>query len=1089
MDIDSLYDTIAKQQTILNSRDRDWRPTVMPLSNNQTPVMPMQITGSLVYDNTPNMYVAPAYGEFKDLSIKKDTEARLNKSAWEKVKDNLYNLAPDINDPSFIYVKELMGKAVDDFDNKLKNGIWSEQADISRKFAKELMDKKGGKQFMNMKATMEQNRQDVSDAVDSYDPDKATDGIRQDEVNFYQTPKVKPFVFDEQGNIIGGGQLEYPKIFKNRNLPKEIDDIAKNTEFFKDVGNNKGLLVQTDLFAKYGVLKNEYVTPERIKEIAQSYLLNTGGYEYLRRQGEIKQFNNPLSIDEAREKLKELSNLKEEKDKDNPYLVLLNSPNSELQQRLNNGLGATLQTADLTSSLLSGAITKNAYSKRDIDFINDEVAQHAQNAYVDSLYKKSGKDGNGDEEGSQKIDYVPYSFLARSIGTYETFDPTSAVSIQNRKIAIGNETNALTSSIEQFKKGKVGFENDPNYKGLLQRKADLDAELKLLDNENKQNIKYFGNLIKEATNNGKASVPLYSAYNDYIGQAKFQNGNAKPVSRETWENAIASAILAEADNDPRTNASQILNKAGIGTVIDYTNNKYFNDVKKSNFRASEKVEVQGGSSMGQYMPSVRYFNQGDILSVISRSANLLKKKTKDSGGLNNSQTIMKDTTVFTLEGETAKYPEAERFVNAQKQIKGVLTDNMGTLKVFNPSGNPKNDKTLASAMAEELGIDTKDINKMFVIDNAYLSTTQSFGKEKGSVYVASFKLKDVKEKEDPDIYKAQQKLREKLQEEGNYSIRFTLGANQRTVDNEMQVALKGLLYANKGKILGMTDNGKERAALALGNMNGVNEGIDMLHVYELDGTGRGDKNQYRDLSFSGYNIRITARDIPFAQNKYDKDFNVQVKEDGVFKTLAFKDGKPGLFTDAELKSDKSITTKNFDTDLDIKAYLNLLRLESESANFNTGGGGYSNTPEAVKGYINKVRSAESGGNDRAKSPTSSATGRYQFTQSTWKNVEKALNKDLDKYNPNHQEVAMEWLTTQNSNYLKQKGIPLTNGNLYMVHFLGQGGANRFFKVLKENPNAPATSFATREEYEANKEIFNRVKTVQDLYNFMTKKVS
>ena len=58
----------------------------------------------------------------------------------------------------------------------------------------------------------------------------------------------------------------------------------------------------------------------------------------------------------------------------------------------------------------------------------------------------------------------------------------------------------------------------------------------------------------------------------------------------------------------------------------------------------------------------------------------------------------------------------------------------------------------------------------------------------------------------------------------------------------------------------------------------------------------------------------------------------------------------------------------------------------------------------------------------------------------------------------------------------------------MVHFLGQGGANRFFKALQENPNAPATSFATKDEIESNKRDFSKAKTLQDFYNHMTNKV-
>ena len=311
--------------------------------------------------------------------------------------------------------------------------------------------------------------------------------------------------------------------------------------------------------------------------------------------------------------------------------------------------------------------------------------------------------------------------------------------------------------------------------------------------------------------------------------------------------------------------------------------------------------------------------------------------------------------------------------------------------------------------------------------------------------------------------------------------------NQKSKEAEYTNVLKDLY--DERRFTASSEENKRKLALLYGNAIGISSATDDLNIYNLSGNVK-DKNNYRDITLAGNQLRIVARNSPFAKSKLDKDFMVKQKFGNEFKTFAVDDktGALGYYTNTQLENNKDLTIYTFDTDMDLKAYFSGGLLDSQ-INFNTGGGGYSNTPETVKGYINKVRNAESGGNDRAKSPTSSATGRYQFTQSTWKNVEKALNKDLDKYNPNHQEIAMEWLTTQNSNYLKQKGIPLNNGNLYMVHFLGQGGASRFFKALQENPNAPATSFATKEEYEANKEIFNRVKTVQDLYNFMTKKVS
>ena len=163
--------------------------------------------------------------------------------------------------------------------------------------------------------------------------------------------------------------------------------------------------------------------------------------------------------------------------------------------------------------------------------------------------------------------------------------------------------------------------------------------------------------------------------------------------------------------------------------------------------------------------------------------------------------------------------------------------------------------------------------------------------------------------------------------------------------------------------------------------------------------------------------------------------------------------------------------------MDLKAYFSGGLLDSQ-INFNTGGGGISA----------KIAGAESGGNYKAKNPDSSAYGKYQFIDATWIDAQKALGRPLDRNSVKDQEDAQAWLLAFNTKYLKKKGIEPNAKNLYMVHFLGQGGANRFFKALQENPNAPATSFATKEEIESNKRDFSKAKTLQDFYNHMTNKV-
>jgi hypothetical protein len=91
----------------------------------------------------------------------------------------------------------------------------------------------------------------------------------------------------------------------------------------------------------------------------------------------------------------------------------------------------------------------------------------------------------------------------------------------------------------------------------------------------------------------------------------------------------------------------------------------------------------------------------------------------------------------------------------------------------------------------------------------------------------------------------------------------------------------------------------------------------------------------------------------------------------------------------------------------------------------------------LDGYKAKNRRVESGGNDQAANPLSSASGRYQFTDSTW----AALGGDPTKKNdPDEQERLMDKLTLGNAERLAKEGFQATDGNLYLAHFLGVKGA-------------------------------------------------
>lgn len=117
-------------------------------------------------------------------------------------------------------------------------------------------------------------------------------------------------------------------------------------------------------------------------------------------------------------------------------------------------------------------------------------------------------------------------------------------------------------------------------------------------------------------------------------------------------------------------------------------------------------------------------------------------------------------------------------------------------------------------------------------------------------------------------------------------------------------------------------------------------------------------------------------------------------------------------------------------------------------------------------YFQKLRGAESGGNDaaRPRDPKtgrllSSATGRFQFIDSTWINYyqrrfgerETRAQMLAKRTDPAVQEQLVRDFTDDNARALAQVGARETMGNLYLMHFLGQGGGRA---ILRAAPDAP-----------------------------------
>lgn len=124
----------------------------------------------------------------------------------------------------------------------------------------------------------------------------------------------------------------------------------------------------------------------------------------------------------------------------------------------------------------------------------------------------------------------------------------------------------------------------------------------------------------------------------------------------------------------------------------------------------------------------------------------------------------------------------------------------------------------------------------------------------------------------------------------------------------------------------------------------------------------------------------------------------------------------------------------------------------------TPGAPVADTTGLPAGYLDNARSAESGGDDAAANPNSSALGRYQFLDSTWQGLmqqypELGLTPN-GRTDPAQQERAMAKFTQDNARTLSGSGIPVNPGTLYAAHFLGAGGAQ---KALTADPATPMSA--------------------------------
>lgn len=264
----------------------------------------------------------------------------------------------------------------------------------------------------------------------------------------------------------------------------------------------------------------------------------------------------------------------------------------------------------------------------------------------------------------------------------------------------------------------------------------------------------------------------------------------------------------------------------------------------------------------------------------------------------------------------------------------------------------------------------------------------------------------------------------------------------------------------------------------------IARGVDVSGYEQAAGLGVDVTSQLNNFANQMVNDTRDARDFKYRSEKDTRDFNYRQQRDAV-GDRQWEAGNDRANMDAAYRYSEGFTTpaqSGYRTNPDgtITPY---------STDGVTRG-------QAFSALANAIIGVESGGVATARNPRSSATGAGQFIDSTWVGMMNQYRPELTKGKSradilamrNDPELSRE-MTAQyareNAAGLQKAGLQATNGNLYLSHFAGLGGAT---KLLKANPNASAASVLGQKAVDANPEIL-RGKTVGQVIQWSNSKVS
>lgn len=139
----------------------------------------------------------------------------------------------------------------------------------------------------------------------------------------------------------------------------------------------------------------------------------------------------------------------------------------------------------------------------------------------------------------------------------------------------------------------------------------------------------------------------------------------------------------------------------------------------------------------------------------------------------------------------------------------------------------------------------------------------------------------------------------------------------------------------------------------------------------------------------------------------------------------------------------------------------------------------------------RIKMKESGGDPNAQAKTSSASGLYQFTDQTWRDMVGKYGAQYGiteamKNDPQAQEIMVRHLAQDNARILANSGIEPNDQNIYFAHFMGAPAAA---KALSKDPQTVAAQvFPTAAR--ANQTIFFKrdgtPRTIGEVYQVVTR---